>query len=309
MSNERIDLYGAIEAGGTKFICAVGDHRGDLLMEARIATTEPARTFAAVFDFFRAAEAQLGRLSGLGLAAFGPLELNRASPRYGHTLQTPKAHWSNVDLRGVLAREFLLPVGFDTDVNAAGLAELRWGGFNADACLAYVTVGTGIGGAIIYNNAPLVGLTHTEIGHIHVRRHPADVEYPGVCHFHGDCLEGLASGPAIHARTGRSLEEAAADDAIWEIEADYLGQLCSILVNSVAPHHILLGGGVMQQSRLFPAIRSRMRRWLGGYCQREEVLSEDYVRAPTLGARAGVMGALALAIDATALSDGRRAVD
>ena len=302
VSSERGNLYGAIEAGGTKFICAIGDSCGNLLTQVRIPTTEPARTFAEVFEFFRASQAALGTLSGFGLAAFGPLELNRHSPRYGHTLQTPKAHWSNVDLRGALAREFLLPVGFDTDVNAAGLAELRWGGFRADTCLAYVTVGTGIGAAVIYKNAPLVGLTHAEIGHIHVRRHPADGEFPGICHFHGDCLEGLASGSALNARMGRSLEEIAVDAAIWEIEADYLGQLCSILVNSVAPHHILFGGGVMQQTRLFPAIRARMRHWLGGYCQREEVLSEDYVRAPVLGARAGVMGALALAIDAEASS-------
>jgi fructokinase len=292
-------LYGAIEAGGTKFICALGDDSGRLLKEARIATRNPASTFADVFEFFRTAQTTWGALSGFGLAAFGPLELNRSSPQYGHTLQTPKSGWSNYDLRGVLAREFGKPVGFNTDVNAAGLAELRWCGFGHETNLAYVTVGTGIGAAVIHNGAPIVGLTHAEIGHVFLRRHEADRDYPGICRFHGDCLEGLASGPAIVARIGRSLDEALADDPIWEVEADYLGQLCALLVNTVAPHQILLGGGVMQQHRLFPAIRARMKYWLRGYCQRPEVMSDEYVRAPRLGAQAGIKGALALAIDAT----------
>jgi fructokinase len=294
----RQALYGAIEAGGTKFVCALGDDSGRLLQQARIATREPQSTFADVFAFFRSAQSTWGEISGFGLAAFGPLELNRSSPQYGHALQTPKAGWSNFDLRGVLAREFGKPVGFDTDVNAAGLAELRWGGFTPETDLVYVTVGTGIGAAVIHKGAPIVGLTHAEIGHVYLRRHEADRHYPGICRFHGDCLEGLASGPAIVARIGRSLEEASADDPIWEIEADYLGQLCALLVNTVAPHRILLGGGVMQQHRLFRAIRARMRHWLGGYCQRPEVMSDEYVGAPKLGTRAGVMGALSLAIDA-----------
>lgn len=298
MSSETTQLYGAIEAGGTKFICAVGDATGRLLRETRIPTREPASTFSQVFEFFRLAQAECGEVSGFGLGAFGPLELNRSSPQYGHALQTPKAGWSNYDLRGVLAREFGKPVGFDTDVNAAGLAELRWTGLERSTCLAYVTVGTGIGAAVIHNGAPIIGLTHAEIGHIHLRRHDSDRNYAGICRFHGDCLEGLASGPAIVARAGRSLEQAHAEDSIWEIEADYLGQLCALLVNTVAPHQILLGGGVMQQQRLFPAIRARMRHWLGGYCQRPEVMSDHYVRAPRLGAQAGIKGALALAIDA-----------
>lgn len=305
MSSETTQLYGAIEAGGTKFICAVGDDTGRLLTETRIPTREPANTFSEVFEFFRSAQAEWGEVSGFGLGAFGPLDVNRFSPRYGHALQTPKVGWSNYDLRGVLAREFGKPVGFDTDVNAAGLAELRWTGLERSTCLAYVTVGTGIGVAVIHNGAPLVGLTHAEAGHIYPRRHDSDRDYAGICRFHGDCLEGLASGPAIVARAGRSLEQLHADDPMWEIEADYLGQLCALLVNTVAPQQILLGGGVMQQQRLFPAIRARMRHWLGGYCQRPEVMSDQYVRAPRLGAQAGIKGALALAIDATEQEEAR----
>ncbi len=292
-------LYGAIEAGGTKFVCAVGDAKGQLLSSTRIATREPERTFAEVFAFFSAAQAQFGELCGFGVAAFGPLELDRSSPQYGHTLKTPKPGWSNCNLRGALLDRFRKPVGFDTDVNAAGLAESRWGGFTPGSCLAYVTVGTGIGAAIIYQNAPLVGLTHGEVGHIFVRRHAHDGEFPGICPFHGDCLEGLASGSAIHARTNRSLKAAPAADLIWELEADYLGQLCATMVNTVSPHRILLGGGVMQQQRLFPAVRARMRHWLGGYCQRPEVMGDDYVCAPALGELAGVKGGLVLAVDAT----------
>lgn len=305
VSNRPTRLYGAIEAGGTKFICALGDESGALLAEARVATREPEMTFAEVFEFFRSAQSTLGEVSGFGLAAFGPLELDRASPQYGHALQTPKVGWSNFDLRGVLARQFGKPVGFDTDVNAAGLAELRWTGLTPQTCLAYVTVGTGIGVSVVMNGAPLVGMTHAEIGHVCLRRHDADAGFAGVCRFHGDCLEGLASGPAIVARIGRSLEEIDADHPIWQIEADYLGQLCALLVNTVAPHQILLGGGVMQQQRLFPAIAERMRHWLGGYCQRAEILSAEYVRPPRLGAQAGVKGALALAIDAAATENDR----
>jgi fructokinase len=292
------DLYGAIEAGGTKFICAVGDATGRVLAHTRIPTREPTSTFAEVLDFFRATQAELGMLGGFGLAAFGPLELDPASPKFGHTLMTPKLGWSDIDLRGALLREFGRPVGINTDVNAAGLAELRWGADSAIPSLAYVTVGTGIGGGVIYKQAPLVGLTHAEIGHVYVRRHAEDRNFPGVCPFHGDCVEGLASGPAIFARAGRSLEEATEDDPVWDMEADYLGQLCAHLVNTVAPHRILLGGGVMQQQRLFPAIRARMRHWLGGYCQRPEVTTDNYITPPVLGALAGVKGALALAIDA-----------
>jgi len=291
-------LFGGIEAGGTKFVCAVGDAAGNVVAESRMATRDPVTTFREVFDFFQAARAHHGELQGIGIASFGPLNINPQSAGYGRMLKTPKVGWSDFDVLGVLAREIGKPVGISTDVNAAGLAESRWGNGKGLPTLVYVTVGTGIGAGVIHQGQPFFGLTHPEIGHIHVRRHPDDLQFAGICPFHGDCLEGLASGPAIYARTGRSLANADESDEIWDIEADYLGQLCAQLVGTLAPHRILLGGGVMQQERLFAAIRTRMRQWLGGYNAQPEVQDEDFICAPGLGNQAGVKGALALAMDA-----------
>jgi fructokinase len=293
-------LFGGIEAGGTKFVCAVGDSTGHVIAESRFPTRDPDTTFSDVFDFFHAARSHHGDIHAYGIASFGPLNINPLSAGYGRMLKTPKLGWSDFDLRGVLASEFGKAVGINTDVNAAGLAESRWGNGVDLPTLVYVTVGTGIGAGVIYQGQPLLGLTHPEIGHIHVRRHPQDSHFVGVCPFHGDCLEGLASGPAIFGRTGRSLADASDTDAIWDIEADYLGQLCAQLVGMLSPHRILLGGGVMQQERLFEAIRRRMRHWLGRYNVQPEIHAEDFIRAPGLGNQAGVKGALALAIDAAA---------
>jgi fructokinase len=291
-------LFGGIEAGGTKFVCAVGDAAGNVIAESRFPTRDPVTTFAGVFDFFRAAQMHHGELRAYGIASFGPLNINPLSAGYGRMLKTPKQGWSDFDLRGVLARELGRPVGLSTDVNAAGLAEARWGNGKGLPTLVYVTVGTGIGAGVIYQGQPFCGLTHPEIGHIHVRRHPHDLEFAGVCPFHGDCLEGLASGPAIFARTERSLADAAEADEIWDIESDYLGQLCAQLVSTLSPHRILLGGGVMQQERLFDLVRARMRYWLASYNLQPEIHEDDFVCAPGLGNQAGVKGALALAMDA-----------
>lgn len=291
-------LFGGIEAGGTKFVCAVGDAAGNVLAESRFPTRDPVTTFREVFDFFGAARARHGELRAYGIGSFGPLNINPLSAGYGRLLKTPKQGWSDFDLRGVLAGEVGQPVAISTDVNAAGLAEARWGNGKGLPTLVYVTVGTGIGAGLVYQGQPFCGLTHPEIGHIHVRRHPDDLQFAGVCPFHGDCLEGLASGPAIFARTGRSLADAAPTDEIWDIESDYLGQLCAQLVGTLSPHRILLGGGVMHQERLFESIRSRMRYWLGSYNLQPEIHEDDFVCAPGLGNQAGVKGALALAMEA-----------
>ena len=293
-------LFGGIEAGGTKFVCAVGDATGRVRVESRFPTRDPVTTFREVFDFFHAARAHHGELQAYGIAAFGPLNIDPLAAGYGRMLKTPKLGWSDFDLHGVLAREFGKPVGIDTDVNAAGLAEARWGNGTGLPTLVYVTVGTGIGAGVLYRGQPLFGLTHPEIGHIHVRRHPQDVQFAGTCPFHGDCLEGLASGPAIYARTERSLADASDVDEIWDIEADYLGQLCAQLVSMLSPHRILLGGGVMQQERLFDLVRARMRHWLGSYNVQPEIHEDGFICAPGLGNQAGVKGALALAMDAAA---------
>lgn len=292
--------FGAVEAGGTKFVCAVGDASGALRSESRFPTTDPLSTLEQVRDFFKVGCADVA-LAALGVACFGPIILDRQSVHYGFIGNTPKGGWSNTDVAAGLARDFSCPVGFDTDVNAAALAEHRWGAGRDVRNLVYVTVGTGIGGGVLIDGVPLHGLMHPEIGHIHPRRHERDADFPGICPFHGDCLEGLACGPAILARTGNELQYLDATHVQWEIEADYLAQLCAQLVLTVSPQRIILGGGVMAE-RLFPLVRRRMLHWLGGYVDRSEILTdiERYIAPPALGERAGVLGALCLAIDARA---------
>lgn len=304
MQGNKATRYGALEAGGTKFVCAITDDNGQILAEKRLPTQDPTGTLNAACQFFREGFESLGPPKALGVASFGPVELNKSSPRYGHIGKTPKAGWSHTDMAGALKREFGCPVGFDTDVNAAALAEHRWGAGRGVANLAYVTVGTGIGAGIIVNNTPIHGLMHPEIGHIHPRRHARDSEFKGVCPFHGDCLEGLASGPSVVARWGAELSQLPPDHVQWEIEADYLGQLCAQLTATVSPERIVLGGGVMSHERLFPAIRSRLKHWLAGYIDRAEVLgdAEQYIVPPALGNRSGVLGAVVLAQNAVSKS-------
>jgi fructokinase len=292
-------LYGAVEAGGTKFVCAIGDDTGTLHAQTRFPTGDPAATLAKALEFLRAGGRAGGTLASVGIASFGPIVLERGSPRYGFLGGTPKAGWSHTDIVGTVAREFSR-VGFDTDVNAAALAEHRWGAARDVSNVVYVTVGTGIGGGVLVDGAPLHGLMHPEIGHIYPRRHPLDRSFEGICPFHRDCLEGLASGPAIVARSGTEIQNLDASHAQWELEADYLGQLCAHLVLTVSPQRIVMGGGVMSQQRLMPLIRERLQHLLGGYVHRPEILAhiDQYVVTPGLGAQAGVLGALALAIDA-----------
>jgi fructokinase len=299
MASEAQRRFGAVEAGGTKFVCAIGDESGRILTETRFPTTDPATTIAAMIACLRRQEAECGPLSAIGLASFGPIELNPASPQHGRILATPKPGWTGADITGALEREFALPVAIDTDVNAAALAEHRWGAAQDIEDLVYVTVGTGIGGGALVGGRRVHGLMHSEMGHLLPRRHALDATFPGVCPFHGDCIEGLASGPAIIARAGAPLEELGPDHPQWEIEADYLGQLCAQLVLALSPRRIILGGGVMNQSRLFLGVRRRTQHWLGGYVQRAELQAgiDDFIVAPRLGAQAGIKGALALALE------------
>lgn len=307
MAEAQQSVYGALEAGGTKFVCAIGNAQGALLEEARLPTRDPDATLRAAFDFFRAGFARHGAPCALGVASFGPVHLDPAHPFYGHIARTPKPGWSHVDMAGTLQREFGCPVGFDTDVNAAALAEHRWGAARDVQDLVYLTVGTGIGGGVIAGGKAVHGLLHPEIGHIRPRRHAAD-RLAGVCPFHGDCLEGLAAGPAIVARCGAELGALADDHVQWQIEADYLAQLCATLVLTVSPRRIVLGGGVMAQERLFAPMRARLLTWLGGYIDRAEITEhvDQYLVPPGLGARAGVLGALSLAIAAASVAQRQR---
>jgi fructokinase len=290
-------LFGAVEAGGTKFVCAIGNDRGEILAQERFPTGEPQPTLAKMHGFLQRGRS-LGALAAIGIASFGPVELDPASGRFGSIGRTPKAGWSGIDIAGGLAAEFGCPVGFDTDVNAAALAEHRWGAARDVDSLVYLTVGTGIGGGVMVGGAPIHGLLHPEIGHVYLRRHPLDLDFQGVCPFHGDCAEGVASGPAIVARTGTLLRQLEEIHPQWEIEADYLGQLCALIVVTVSPRRIVIGGGVMSQPRLLRLIRPRLRHWLGGYIDRSEILTDTdrYVVAPALGDNAGVLGALVLAL-------------
>src|SRR5258705_8431480 len=215
-------FFGCIEGGGTKFGCAVGNDRGEILAQERFPTTDPASTLAATRAFLRQRAQALGSFAAIGVASFGPVELDKTSARYGFIGRTPKAGWAGTDIAGTLAREFSCPVGFDTDVNAAALAEHRWGAARDIKTLLYLTIGTGIGGGVLVDGVPIHGVMHPEVGQIYPRRHPLDLAFAGVCPFHGDCLEGVAAGPAIIARTGASLERLDESHPQWEIEADYL---------------------------------------------------------------------------------------
>jgi fructokinase len=296
-------FFGAVEAGGTKFVCAIANERGEILMQRRFPTTDPASTLASMQVFLHEGAKGLGPLTAIGVASFGPVQLQPGSDQYGHIGRTPKAGWSGTDMVSALTRAFQCPVGFDTDVNAAALAEHRWGAARDVDHLVYLTIGTGIGGGVIVGGKPVHGLMHPEIGHIHPRRHALD-SFAGVCPFHGDCLEGLASGPAILARSGASLKELESSHSQWEIEADYLAQLCAQLVLTVSPKRIVIGGGVMNQPALLQLIRPRILHWLGGYIDRPELLNaiHRYVQTPRLGEDAGVLGAVLLAQAAAAKS-------
>lgn len=292
MSNKR---YGAIEAGGTKFICEVTDAEGTALAAARIDTTTPDATLAQVLQFFTTQQQVLGKLDAIGIAAFGPLDLRRESPTFGRVLNTPKPHWPHTDLLTPLRRAFDCPVAIDTDVNAAALAEALRGAGQGCGTVVYVTVGTGIGGGVYSEGRTLKGALHPEMGHIRVHRHGADAGFSGCCPFHGDCVEGMASGTAIKARYGKPLDQLPDDSDALELIGDYLGQLASTCVLLLSPQRIVFGGGVMQQSALYPLIRASAAKQLNGYAGISEAALERLIVPPGLGARSGIAGAYLLA--------------
>lgn len=290
-------LYGGIEAGGTKFVCAVGTGPDHLVAETRFPTTVPEQNFAQAMAFFREQQARHGPLASIGIGAFGPVDLDPNSPTYGYITLSPKPGWHMVDVAGTLQRGLGLPVGFDTDVNTAALGEWRWGAAQGLETFIYLTVGTGIGGGGLANGGLLHGLVHPEMGHIRVPHDRAADPFDGVCPYHGDCLEGLAAGPALEARWGQRAETLPADHPAWPLQAHYLAQGLANFILVLSPRRIILGGGVMQQPQLLPLIRAEVQRLLNGYVEtpalREHI--EAYIQAPGLGTRSGVLGALALA--------------
>lgn len=287
--------YGLIEAGGTKFVLGISDESGAISARHRIETTTPAHVLGAAIDWFREAGLQP---AAIGIGSFGPLNLDRASPGWGHVARTPKPHWTGADLVGPFARAFACPVGLQTDVNGAALAESRWGAGQGHTSLLYLTVGTGIGGGFVSSGNLLAGLSHPEMGHIRVPRHPDDRAFAGSCPFHGDCLEGLASGPAIIARWGESLSKrllARPGDSQPEAEmiAWYLAQAVCTFQAILEPARIVLGGGVMGTPGLLDRVRRHATTAGAGYFVGDPA---EIVVAPGLDSDSGLLGALAVAL-------------
>lgn len=284
-------VLGAIEAGGTKFVCGIGREDGSIIERVSFPTARPEETMKQVFEYFEGKSVE-----AIGIGSFGPIDPVPGSPTYGYITTTPKPHWGRFDLVGAVRNVIDVPVGFDTDVNGAALGEYKWGAARGlDSCL-YITVGTGIGAGAVVGGRIIHGLSHPEMGHILVRRHPED-RYEGFCPYHSDCLEGLAAGPALGGRWGVPAAELGPDHPAWEMEAHYLAHALMNYVLILSPQKIVMGGGVMKQAHLFPLIRSKLQELLHGYVQ-HAALTDDidhYVVPPELGDNAGLAGAIGLA--------------
>lgn len=286
-----------IEGGGTKFICAYGSGPDDLHERTIIRTQTPSMTMQALVEYIRSIQKKV-KIDAIGASVFGPLDLDPHSSTYGFITSTPKAGWTNVDFVGVLTQEFGLPIGFDTDVNAAAISEYRWGAAQNLSDFLYLTVGTGIGGGLISNHQLIHGAMHPEIGHILVPHDREKDPFSGICKFHHDCLEGLASGPSIRIRWKvKSALDLPENHPGWELEAHYLGIAMANFTLMFSPKRIIIGGGVMRQNHLLPKIRRQTLKQLNGYIQNQTVITgiDSYIVKPGLDENAGVCGAFALA--------------
>ena len=287
-----MSVYGGIETGGSKWECAVGTGPDDLRVQETLPTTTPEETIDRVVAFFE----REGPVDAIGIGSFGPLDGKVSSPTWGQITTTPKPGWAHTDVGQAIRRRLSVPVVFDTDVNAAACGEHVWGAAQGLDTFCYITVGTGIGGGGMARGKLLHGLVHPEFGHMRIPHDRKTDPFPGVCPYHGDCWEGLASGRAIEARWGRPADELAGDEAVWELEARYiaLGLVCVICV--LSPERIVLGGGVMSQPGLLPLIHREVSGLMNGYLDDASVADgiADYVTLPQLGSLAGVLGAIAL---------------
>jgi len=301
-------LLGGIEGGGTKFNCAIGPSPEEVWARTSFPTTTPEETFTRAIDFFREAKAEFGDLGAIGLASFGPVDLDRQSQYYGYVTTTPKPHWAYTDVVGGLSRALEVPVAFDTDVNCATLAEGAFGAARGLRNFVYVTVGTGIGAGVVSDGRLLNGAMHPEVGHMLLPRFDGDKTFRGSCPYHGDCLEGLAAGPAIETRWGCKGQDLPVDHPAWELEADYLAAMCVNLTVCYAPERIVLGGGVMSQGQLFPMIRTAFTRLLNGYTTLPAANdAKNYIVPAALNGRSGEVGAMIAA--ETLLAQGRESVE
>lgn len=289
-------LYGAIEAGGTKFVCAVGSSPQNIVDEVRFPTTIPAETIQQVCDFFTP---HLHHLHGIGLGSFGPVDVNPASPTYGYITSTPKPHWGNTNILGMLREKLNIPLAIDMDVAIAGLGEAKWGASQGLRHSLYLTIGTGIGGGFIIDGKPLRGLTSLEMGHIRIPHNLELDPFRGACPFHGDCFEGLASGPAIQARFGKRAETLSDNDPFWDVEAGYIANALVNYILTLTPEVIIIGGGVMQKDFMFPSVRVKVQKLLNSYLMNDLLLKDidKYIVPPMLGNRSGLLGGIALAME------------
>jgi len=300
-------LLAGVELGGTKCVCILGSGPGEIREQLAVHTGERDSTLARINSILDGWRERHGPFAALGLASFGPLDLRHGSKTFGHITSTVKPGWEGTDVCGRLGGHRGLPIRINTDVNGAALAEGRWGAARGLDDFAYITVGTGIGVGLIVGGRTVFGCNHTELGHIRVARLPGDT-WPGICQFHGDCLEGLASGPAIGARAGMSGSAIPADDPVWEPVTAALGQLLHTLVLATAPRRILVGGGVVvARPELMARLRAQLVKSLNGYLDLDDLTGgvTDFVVPPGLGALAGPLGALALAADAAAVANKR----
>jgi fructokinase len=284
-------LLGAIEAGGTKCNCAIVNEAYSVVHELRVPTTTPGETLGAIVEFFRAHP-----VSAIGVSSFGPLDLTPHSPSYGLITCTPKITWRNTDILAPL-REFGVPLAIDTDVNGAALGEHTCGAAQGLDTFIYFTIGTGIGGGGMCGGKLLHGLTHPEMGHIFLPHDRSLDPFPGCCPSHGDCFEGLASGPALEKRWGKNPSEIPANDPAWQLQAHYIALAIANTALTISPQRVILGGGVMQNDFLFPMIREKVQKLLNSYIQHPALLEaiDTFIVPPKLGTRAGVIGAAALA--------------
>ncbi len=286
-------LLGGVEAGGTKMVCAVAKEPGLPLDEKRFSTTDPEETLPRVAAYFEQAQREFGELAAIGYATFGPAVVSEGGTGYGTILSTPKYGWQGVDVVGFLNKNFPgVVLSYDTDVNAAAIGEGIWGAARGVGTYIYITVGTGIGGGVIVDGRPLHTRPHAEIGHMLVPIQRGEVPgFSGVCPFHGACLEGLASGTAMHRRWGVPAEELEPDHEAWELEAAYLAAMVQNLVACYGPERIILGGGVMEQGFMLDRVREKFKQSAGGYWQE----SDDLLVRPGLGNQSGIIGALQMA--------------
>lgn len=284
---------GAIEAGGTKFVVAVGNEEGEVLKRHAFPTTTPQETLGNIFQFFDGEN-----IEALGLGCFGPIDPDLKSETYGYITTTPKPGWRHFNIVGALQEHYPgLPIGFDTDVNGACLGEAYFGAAKGLDSALYLTIGTGIGGGAIVEGNLVHGLLHPEMGHMYLEQREDD-HYKGKCPYHGTCFEGLAAGPAVEERWGVKGKDLPVDHPAWDLEAWYIAQALAIYVLTLSPKKIILGGGIMHQSQLFPMIEKYLQERLNGYIQKDEIITDaikDYIVWPALGDNAGVCGALALA--------------